>query len=182
MVTAITGGIAEGKSTILDFLSGLGYRTLSADSVARDLFNEPSVNRLLAEVAELPLPLTPRELQQAIAARPQIRRFVNRIIHPRVLERLGDDKAEFVEVPLLIETCLQSRFDQVWVATCGLDEQRRRLIARYGLSFDWNAMMASQLPTVAKFPFADEVFRTNCPVETVRQNVSEALARRFECG
>jgi dephospho-CoA kinase len=182
VVTAITGGIAEGKSTLLGCLSELGYRTASADDIARDVFNDPGVNRLIATTAALAFPVNPSDLRQAFADRPHVRRLVNGVMHPRVLKGLKESTAEFVEIPLLIETCLQSEFDQIWVVTCGREEQLRRLRKRYGDSFDFHALLAAQLPTSAKTPFADEVFRTNQPIESVRRNVSDSLARRFESG
>lgn len=181
MVTAVTGGIAEGKSTLLGILRDLGYQTLSADSIARGVFNDPGVNMSLSRVTGLASPVDSNGLRAAIIERPDIRRLVNGIMHPMVLQTIRESSADFVEIPLLIETCIQGEFDEIWVVTCGPKEQIRRLKKRYGDSFDHSAFISAQLPTSAKMPFADEVFRTNQPLESVRRNVSEALGRRFEC-
>jgi len=182
LLTAITGGIAEGKSTVLGFVSDLGYKTLSADSVAREVFSDPDVNVLLAQLVGTNPPIAPQTLRHALAESPEIRHSVNRITHPRIMDAIRSSDAEFIEIPLLIESCLQGQFDCVWVVTCGLEEQRRRLEARYGPSGEGELLLNVQLPTLAKIPFADEVFRTNCAFEAVRRNVSKALARRFETG
>ena len=180
MVTAITGGIAEGKSTILKCLSDLGYITLSADEIARQLFPEPETNRRLAEAAGLAYPVTSEQLRNALIAQPNTRRAINRIMHPAVIERLVSSDAEFVEVPLLIETCTQHLFDRVWVVTCGLETQRQRLAERYGSETDADSVLNTQLPTSVKITFDDEVFRTNAPLQTVRRHISVALGRRLE--
>ena len=182
MVTAVTGGIAEGKSTVLDYLAELGFRTASADSVARTVFEDPTVNALLAGAVDQKGPISPIELRSALFGNPDLRRLVNRIMHPRIIDLIRRSAADFVEIPLLIETCLQGEFDSVWVVTCGLGEQKRRLVARYGNTVDVDVLIAAQLPTEVKIAFADEVFRTNCDFQTVRRNVSEALQRRFELG
>jgi len=182
VVVAITGGIAEGKSTVLGILANLGFSTLSADLLAKEVFNDPEVNRSLASLLDIPFPVAPSDILNAISNRSGARRAVNRIMHPRILAGIQQSEAEFVEIPLLIEACLQGNFDRTWLVTCGRDEQRRRLRERYGDSFDFEALLAAQLTFSVKMVFADEVIRTNFPLETVRRNVSEALARRFECG
>jgi dephospho-CoA kinase len=175
MRVAITGGIAEGKSTVLRILAELGYPVSSADAIARDLFLDPALNTRLAEVAGVPAPISPAALRAALAST-EVRRNVNRIMHAPVMERLEEEAAQFVEVPLLLEACLQSRFDRVWVVTCGEEEQRRRLQERYGSEADLIALVASQLPSRAKIPFADLVVRTNQPLENVRRLMSEAAS------
>lgn len=179
---AVTGGIAEGKSTVLGILRELGYETLSADGVAREIFIEPEVNQLLAWIAKVDPPVTPEVMREVLKNRPEVRRAVNRTLHPRVMERIASSSAHFVEIPLLIETCLQNECDGVWVVTCGKDEQIRRLVERYGESGSGRVLMAAQLPTSSKIPFADEVIRTNQSLPYVWRDVSNALARRFESG
>lgn len=167
---AITGGIAEGKSTVLGYLSSLGYKTLSADALARELFDEDSIQKELAALLGVEPPVQRSDLLRAIAAKPSLRRAVNRLFHPYLLPRLLDGGAEFIEIPLLIETCLQGLFDEVWVVTCGPDEQMRRLAARVGPR-EAVQLLAAQLPTQAKIPFADVIVRTNEPEERVLAHV-----------
>jgi len=180
MLTAITGGIAEGKSTVLSILSDMGYKTLSADASARELFDDPDVNRQLAEAAGVRGGIGPLDLRRAISGDPAVRRSVNRIMHPLVMNRIRSQQADFVEIPLLLEACLQGQFECIWVVTCGIGEQMNRLALRYGDRSEAEALIATQLRTTAKIPFADVVLRTNCPLEAVRRHISVALASRFE--
>jgi len=182
VVTAVTGGIGEGKTTVLGYLAELGFKTVSADSLARTVFEDPIINGLLARTVDHNGPILPVELRNALFGNPDLRRGVNRIMHPRIVDLIRRSAADFVEIPLLIEACLQGEFDSIWVVTCGLVEQRRRLTIRYENTIDVDALIAAQLPTEVKIPFADEVFRTNRDIQTVRRNVSEALQRRFERG
>lgn len=182
MVTAVTGGIAEGKSTVLAYLAELGFSTLSADAVAAGIFQDPEVNKMLAAAASEPWPISAQTLRGALTSRPEVRRATNRIMHPRIEEQIRQSGADFIEVPLLVETCVQGHFDQVWVVTCGPAEQRRRLSERYGPSLNAFDLLATQLPTSVKIPFADEVFRTNRTFTTVRRDVKKALTRRLNLG
>jgi len=180
--TAVTGGIAEGKSTVLAILGELGYKTLSADIVAREVFLDPLVNALLAGIAGQSPPIEPAVLRQVLAGDASARHAVNRVMHPRITDRILRSDAEFIEIPLLIETCLQGSVDCVWVVTCGVKEQLRRLEVRYGNSAEGRLLLNTQLPTEAKIPFADEVLRTNGPLESVRRDISTALSRRSNIG
>ncbi len=91
---------------------------------------------------------------------------MNRILHPILLQRMLEANADFIEVPLLIETCIQGLFDEVWVVSCDPDEQLRRLSLRVGMP-EALKLIRSQLPTSAKLPFADFIVRTNEPETSV---------------
>lgn len=167
---AITGGIAEGKSTVLGYLRSLGYRTASADEVAKGVFDDPEVQNRLADAIGAKAPIDTATLRQAIAANSKIRRTINQITHAEIARRLLEIEADYYEVPLLIEACLQGEFDSVWVATCGPEEQLRRLSNRIGAR-EAVQLLGAQLPTSAKLPFADVVIRTNSTERSVFANV-----------
>lgn len=180
MLTAITGGIAEGKTTVLSILTSMGFICVSADEIARRLFDEPEINASLALVAGVPYPVDRPTIRALILENPAIRRKVNLTMHHRIMESVRRSAADFVEIPLLIECCLHVEFKSVWVVTCGVEEQRARLLARYGGSSEIEKILAAQLPTNAKVPFADVVIRTNSSLQSVRRDISKALASRFE--
>lgn len=177
MRVAITGGIAEGKSTVLAMLAEAGFSTTSADAVAREVFTRPDVQASLAGLLGVPGPVDRAELRAAMAA-PHVRAQVNALTHPRIRAEIEERAADFDEIPLLIEACLFGRYDEVWLVTCGLEEQQRRLIERYGEEGAQRALDQAQLPTRAKMPFAHAIIRTNRPLGDVRSNVLEILAAR----
>jgi dephospho-CoA kinase len=119
-------------------------------------------------------------LRQAITTNPQLRREINRVFFPRILSRLEELAPAFVEVPLLCEACLQGAFSRVWVVTCGRDEQRRRLMARYGDASRVSGLIGSQLATAVKLAFADLIVRTNEPLQAVNAFVIQAAEREME--
>jgi dephospho-CoA kinase len=143
---AITGGVAEGKSTVVEYLSGMGYFTASSDAMAREVLFEPDVQERLVEMMGGSGPVGPELLRSKIWSDERLRRQVNAIMHPRIVEAIRSSSAEVVEVPLLIEACLQGLFKKVWVVTCGAAEQRSRLIARLGSAPKADDLLASQLP------------------------------------
>ncbi|MDR3692156.1 MAG: dephospho-CoA kinase [Fimbriimonas sp.] len=179
MLTAITGGIAEGKSTVLGYLAEMGFRTASADATGRQLFDDPAMNSVLASIAGAPYPIDRKTLRERLVADRDVRRAVNRAMHGPIMAQLRSSGAQFVEVPLLVEACLQLEFDEVWVVTCGAAEQRRRLLTRYANASHVDAILSTQLPSRVKIAFADVVIRTNQPVQRVRCRVSKAIESRL---
>jgi dephospho-CoA kinase len=175
MRVAITGGIGEGKSTILEWIREEGWSVHSSDQAARELFRTPQVNTTLAELAGEEGPISPSQLRRAMLDSVVVRRRVNALLHPLIHQASRTREEGFFEVPLLIEACLQNRYDEVWVVTCGAEEQRRRLLSRYEDSDLVDGLLAIQLPTKAKLVFADRVLRTNEPFEHVRSLLREAL-------
>ena len=153
---AITGGIASGKSTFTAlFLAALpGTEVFDTDACSRRLLAEdPAV---AAEVraafgAGVFDPASGRIDRAALRALvftedgdPAPRRALEAILHPRVRaawrgwldQRLQKTPGALmvVEIPLLYETGAEALFDHTIVVGCGQETQRRRLVARRGLT------------------------------------------------
>ncbi len=175
MRIAITGGIAEGKSTVLDIIARAGIKTASADVLGAEVLARDSVQEAIGVALDIDIPLNRKVLRERITHDESARHAVNAITHPLIWEALADSEAVFFEVPLLVETCLVTAFDRVWVVTCGETEQRRRLIERTGNEDQAWAILGTQLPTRSKIPFADQVIRTNQERETVERDVLACL-------
>jgi dephospho-CoA kinase len=130
MRIAVTGGIAEGKSTLLKLLAGMGFECSSADAAARDVFFEPSVQHDLSVLLGIKGEVSPVLLRSMIASDDALRREVNLLLHPQIMALVAEQNATFIEIPLLIETCLQSKFDAIWVANCSPETKLSRLAER----------------------------------------------------
>jgi dephospho-CoA kinase len=185
---AITGGIADGKSTVCSVLSDLGFEVVSADDIVGALYSESAiVERVEADLgASFVVEGQIRRdlLRGVIAESADARERANAIFHPAVMRQiLRDTETEdvaFAEIPLLIETATQGWFDEVWVVTAGATEQRKRLVERLKSERDADAMLSTQLPTAAKIPFADRVIRTNKPLDTVKSTIAEHVKELLE--
>ncbi len=178
---AITGGIAEGKSTVMGIIRDHGAETLSADDIARKVVAEVGVQKELWQIAKISGEFSSAALRTALAENSDTRRQVNAYLHPLIMAEMFSSAATFFEVPLLIETCLYRAFDRVWVVTCGKEEQIRRLMARYGPDCRVEQYLSMQLPAVAKLAFADVIIRTNQPIEAVRSVVINKVGGLSAC-
>lgn len=177
MRLAVTGGIAEGKSTVLQAIQEAGIEVASADEIAGQVFQLEQVQTEIAQIIGVQAPVQPEQLRTALFANSQIRRAVNRLMHPLVIQALESSPASVIEVPLLFESATQGLFDRIWVVACGFEEQFRRLSERTGSAAEARRMIEAQLPSRARLPFADRIVRTNLEPNTVRLYVFDAIRR-----
>lgn len=174
MKIAVIGGIASGKSTVLNILRNLGISVEDADAVAKDVFWNPGVQaRLRDAIRREPTPVNVRE---AIAADLEVRRKVNSITHPAILSGILAARAQVIEVPLLLETTIQGNFDSIWVASCTAETQHRRLLERYGNTAT-DGLVEAQLSLKCKVAFADAVIPTDCPIEETEKTLLQEAKR-----
>jgi dephospho-CoA kinase len=160
-------------------IAEMGYETASSDAMARAVFLRPEVQRQLAEIAENGREdITPSELRVAMAGSDQVRKRVNQVMHPQIRSLMEASSAQFHEVPLLIEACLQGHYEEIWVVTCGPVEQRRRLIERLDDEEAADALILSQLSSEVKKVFASEVIRTEKVVSEVQSTVRRLIETR----
>ncbi len=175
MQIAITGGIAEGKSTVLQFCADMGVPTLSADVLARQAFSDPEIQQEVEGL--LGLSIANREgIRSRILSDDEARRGLNQILHPWIAARARGFHGA-VEIPLLIETVRYLEVDAVIVVTCGEVEQRRRLMERLQDFELTERMLAAQLPTRVKMQFADAVVRTNDSLRSVQDQTRVVLEK-----
>lgn len=185
MLVAITGGIAEGKSTVLRWFEEWGARGISLDRIARALSapEEPLWRAIVAAFGqEYLLPdgeLNRRRLGEAIFADASLRQRLNRVSHPLILQRMHleienvrynePDALVAVEVPLLIECALYLAFDRVVVVEAGESVQIARLITGGLSEAEAIRRLASQMPTRVKRIFADWVVWNRKSLEQTRE-------------
>ncbi len=158
---------------MLGFMAELGVPTFSADHLAREALAEPSNWDRITELFGGHEPARP-EIRERALSDDAFRRQLNQILHPWISARLTDFHG-VAEIPLLIETVRFSQMDAAIIVTCGALEQRNRLIARTGDRELADRLMAVQLPTVAKLPFADAIIRTNESLESVKRQSRAVL-------
>lgn len=185
---AITGGVAEGKTTVLRIFESLGAHTLSSDQVAATLLLpgtevwEQLVREFGQAITAADGTLMRERLASLAFGEPAVRRRLNRIMHPAVVRalhaqlepRTPSRAPTLIEVPLLIEVALQDYFDAVVVVQATPALQRQRLLKRGIPPVQAQQILHAQLPTRCKTVFADWVIRTHRTLESV-----EAQARRI---
>ncbi len=160
MRIAITGGIASGKSTIVQMLRERGISTLSADALAGDVLWNSDVQAQLMSHFATDEPVSPVVLKNLLQQSHEDRRAINRIMHPAIAIEIEQASAVAIEIPLLFETCLQVTFQSIWVASCTKATQTERLRLRYG-GIENLDRISWQLDSKVAHAFADSVIPTD---------------------
>jgi dephospho-CoA kinase len=187
---ALTGGIATGKSYVLDQCRRRGVACLDADTLAHGVMaagtevTQAIAARFGPDILAADGAVDRKKLGLIVFADDQARRDHEAIVHPavyraitaglRAFELIGSPLA-IVDVPLLYETGHQSEFDRVIVTACPVDVQIRRLVGRGLSEADARLRVAAQLPTSDKTSRADFVIRTDGSFEETNRQIDQAL-------
>src|ERR1700694_5429281 len=146
---ALTGGIATGKSYVLEQFRRRGLPCLDADTLAHGVTAAGTeataaiAARFGADVLAADGSVDRAKLGPKVFADPAARRFLESLTHPsvyraiaaglRAFELLGASVLAVVDVPLLYESGHADDFDRVIVTVCAPEMQLARLLTR-GLS------------------------------------------------
>jgi dephospho-CoA kinase len=176
MRVALTGGIATGKSHVLDRIRRLGIPCIDSDVLAHGVMASgteaaTAIAGRFGDVLAADGSVDRLKLGPIVFADPAARRDLERIVHPAVyraiaaglkgFELLGGAPFAVVDIPLLYETGHASDFARVIATLCPPSVQRARLIER-GLSIDEaDRRIAAQIPAAEKAGRADFVITTD---------------------
>lgn len=186
----LTGSIATGKSTALKAFNDLGIPTFSSDDVVHELYQAEAVEPVEAVFPGVTTDgvIDRAKLSAILVAHPERLRELEAIVHPLVRARirrfLEESEAEgarlaVVDIPLLFERGVDWGLDAVLVTVVDEAEQRRRALARSGMTVEkLDAILARQMPQAEKRARADYVLDTGASVDSTRAEVA-ALAQRL---
>jgi dephospho-CoA kinase len=165
-IIGLTGGIASGKSLVAGMLASWGAVVVDADKLAREVVEpgEPAyraiVKRFGAGVLREDGSLDRTALGRIVFADAAARGELERIVHPAIAElatrRFERERQRrtpllFYVVPLLFETGMAARFDEVWLVFVDADTQLERLMKRDGIDrTEALRKIGAQLPLAEK--------------------------------
>ena len=185
----LTGSIATGKSTVLAAFADLGIPTFSSDEAVHELYAGEAVAPVEAAFPGVSKhgSIDRMELGRRLVADPGRLAELEAIVHPLVRRRIGDFLAvaaatgapiAVVDIPLLFENGVDWGFDAIIVTMVDEAEQRRRALARPGMTVEkLEAILARQLPQAEKVRRATYVLDTSAPVEATRRAVAALVEK-----
>jgi dephospho-CoA kinase len=169
LVVGLTGGIGMGKSAAAEHFASRGIPVFSADDCVHRLYEGEAVAAI-----ESSFPGVTREgrvdrklLAAEVTGHPERLRKLEGIVHPMVVraeidflfgqERKGAPMA-VLEIPLLFETGAEKRVDVTIVVSAPTAVQRRRVLARPGMTAEkLEHLLARQLSDAERRVRADYV-------------------------
>lgn len=179
----LTGSIATGKSTVLEMFRARGVPVFSADAAVHALYQGeavPVVEGLFPGVSHNGA-IDRAVLAKEITRAPERLKALEAAVHPLVRKQMAAFLAEaqstgaplaIVDIPLLYETGFDYGLDGVIVTVVDPAEQRRRALARPGMTVEkLEAILARQLPQTEKAKRATYVIDTNGSIDETRDAV-----------
>jgi dephospho-CoA kinase len=188
---ALTGGIATGKSYVLEQFRRRGIPCLDADDLAHGVTSAGTEATAAIAARFGPDILAPdgsvnrATLGPMVFADSTARKELEAIVHPavyraiaaglRAFEMLGEYPMAVVAVPLLYETGAEKQFDRVVVTASRPEVQLARLVER-GMSEEAaRQRLAAQWPMEEKVARADLVVRTDGSFEDTDRQIADVL-------
>ncbi|MBE9512861.1 MAG: dephospho-CoA kinase [Chloroflexi bacterium] len=188
-IIGLTGGIGSGKSTVAQFLAGLGAVIIDADKIGHELL-KPNTEAWREVVAGFGRQiLTPdgnidrKKLGEIVFGNPESLLKLNRIMHPRIYEKVRAQLEEYrqggvgvvvLEAPLLLEAGWASLVDKIWVTVASRATVLRRLQERVGLSeLESTARITSQLSAEERVGRTDVIIDTDCDLDELEAKVEK---------
>ena len=195
-VVGLTGGIASGKTTVVQMLEQRGAVLLSADAVGHEVY-EPGrpawqeiVDAFGRQVVAEDGTIDRKRLGAIAFSDPQQLQRLNAITHPRMKEmmrqKLNEERARgtqvaVLEAALLFDAGWDDLTDEVWVTVAPPEVAAGRTAERSGLSVEEVlARIRAQMSNEERIARSQVVIDTDCPLERTRKQVDEEWARLME--
>lgn len=192
-VLGITGGIATGKSSVVQHFIDLGFPVVDADIIARHLLdqNEQAYNEVVKVFGSEILHENGEINRQALGAlvfnHPDKLKQLDELMAPFLQESIlaaikqasQNQKLVIVDVPLMYEKGYDEWMDQVAVVYCTPNQQLKRLMQRNQLTEkEAKQRIDSQLPIEMKKLLAEVVFDNSNDLTQTIQQVDTWLSNR----
>ena len=151
MITiAITGNIGSGKSTITKIIRELGFKVFDSDKeVKKALTKKDLINQISKEFKSKIPGLIKRntinkaKLGEFVFSNPEELKKLEQLVHPKVweskekfFEKNCNEQAVFLDIPLLFEKKLQSKFDFIIRTRVSEEVQKKRVLKRENMTND----------------------------------------------
>jgi len=187
IVIGLTGSIGMGKSTTAKMFAEAGVPVHDSDEAVHRLYSGAAAPLVEAAFPGVTVDgrIDRNLLGQRVIGNSEAIRKLETIVHPLVRadadaflarNRATGAKLAILDIPLLFETGGRDRVDKVVVVSAPADIQRKRVLARPGMTPDkFEAILARQVPDTEKRRLADFVVDTGAGMEAARRSVEQII-------
>ncbi|MDU6562969.1 MAG: dephospho-CoA kinase [Streptococcus sp.] len=190
MIIGLTGGIASGKSTVVEMIKEVGYKVIDADQLVHDMqakggrlyraLHDWLGEDILLSDGELNRPKLGKLIFSSEEMRHQSAEIQGKIIREELAVKRDclakEEDVFFMDIPLLIENDYQDWFDQIWLVAVLPEIQCQRLMKRNHLSVEEAKLrIDSQMSLAEKMPYASLVLDNNGSLDDLKEKVKSAI-------
>lgn len=181
---ALTGSVASGKSTAIDYFKKLGIHTISADAISRTLTkaNSPLLHQITAHFGEHILlsskELDRKQLRRRILQNADEKSWLEALLHPAIRQAIQEEIQHasspycVIEIPLLYDKKSAPYIDRILLITASRALQITRTMQRDGCSFeDALALLNAQKNLEKQHLIADDRIENCGSIEAFHQEL-----------
>ncbi|MDR2458435.1 MAG: dephospho-CoA kinase [Clostridiales Family XIII bacterium] len=199
-VIGITGGIGSGKSTVSRFLVKNFWTVLDADKIAKEVCSagKPALKKIQNVFGEKSIniyeELDRRYISRIVFSDKDNLEKLNAIVHQYIFEYI-DSRIEiakqylreskqkikvlekiFIDAPLLIESGLDKKCNEVWLITADRKKRIERAMSNYGLTKDEVIKRIDvQISDDKKKKYADFIIENNGSILELEEKIKSKL-------
>ena len=191
LVVALTGGIGSGKSTVGQIFAHLGAIVIDSDQLARDVIERGSIgfNEVVAKFGDEILKngeIDRQILASLVFKDPTKRAELEQITHPlirrafaRMVSSASPDSIVINQIPLLVESNHDYKFDHIITVSASESIRSERLIKR-GLTNDQiKQRMGAQATDQMREDIADSVIVNEKSEQEITDQVEKIWEQLF---
>lgn len=179
----ITGTLASGKTTASKILSSGRGPLFSADLIVKKLYKKKNFIRLLSKKLKVNYDKNFKKRLINILIKNQINiKKIEKIIHPLVRKEMikftGKNKNKsiiFYEIPLLIESKLNKKFDVIIFIKAKKKIRLKRFKAKGGNKKLFEILNKEQLSDKKKINFCDHVVVNESNINILKENLLDII-------
>jgi dephospho-CoA kinase len=188
LVVALTGGIGSGKSTVGQIFAQLGAIVIDSDQLARDVIERGSIgfNEVVAKFGDEILKngeIDRQILASLIFKNPAKRSELEQITHPlirkafaKVVSSASPDSIVINQIPLLVESNHDYKFDHIITVSASKSIRSERLIKRGLTNEQIKQRMQAQATDQMREDIADSVIVN----EKSEQEITDQVEKIWE--
>lgn len=186
---AITGGVASGKTAVMNILRKKGFSCVSSDDISSNLLSK---NPEIISKIDLIIPgivvngvVDKAKFRRMIFKNPKLRLQVENVMHPVIVairekfiqhEEAAGKLCVFCEVPLLFEKNIADKFDHNILVASPIDIRLERFLTRDGMSEDiFYDIVKSQLTDEIKKSRAEFVIKNKFTPDSLEKEIDNIL-------
>lgn len=188
IVIGLTGGIATGKSTAVDYLRSLDYKIFDSDLVVKDLWdNDQKLKSQILNKYNIDIDSTDgkKTLAKLMFTDQPTKEYVESLIHPLVFDAITDfkknnktEKVLIIDMPLLFEVNYQTNVDKTLLIYVNSDVQLKRVMKRDKITKEEALLkINAQISIEEKHMLSNYVIENEGSIEDLHKEIDKTLRR-----
>lgn len=187
-IVGITGSIASGKSEVSKYISSKGYKITDADYISRSITKKGNIGYKViidnfGNVIDKSGEIDRKKLSNMVFNDSKQLEKLNSLLHPLIFEEIdknikafNNEKTVFLDAPLLFETMLYKKCDEIILIYCDEKTQIERIILRDNTDEEKaRLIIEKQMSVEEKMKKSNYIVENNTTLDKLHFKIDEVL-------